>query len=265
MGFVYDISTHAHHGYWSHSLCHLPCLPSTLATHPFLFPNSPLLLSWRSPPTSRCNGGCLLLLRFQNLVYLDNCQLCVLSLLPEIWAQHSFWMLRTNLRDELTGKLRWKKKAPHTSPGPKSLHACALMLSWPFFPPGKAHLSHIVSEVFRFPTEELVTFFFFSVPDFAALPKLAGCWYFSGNGNRGETCSGVGSTASKGKGLIVLLNLKALWRVLMVEMPEPCRCVAGCASRAVYFGGLSVWKSGYCRTSWGSWTWRNMQSADARP
>lgn len=75
-------------------------IPSSSLTALFCFHGAP------PPPTSRCNGGCLLLLRFQNLVYLDNCQLCVLSLLPEIWAQHSFWMLRTNLRDELTGKLR---------------------------------------------------------------------------------------------------------------------------------------------------------------
>lgn len=69
-----------------------------------------------------------------------------------------------------------KREGTAHFPGPQEsprLRSNALMAV--FFPPGKAHLSHIVSEVFRFPTEEPVTFFFFSVPDFAALPKLAGC------------------------------------------------------------------------------------------
>jgi hypothetical protein len=76
---------------------------------------------------------------------------------------------------------------------------------------------------------------------------------------------GWGSKASKRKGLIILINLKPLWHVLMVEMSESCRCVACCVSWGVYFGGLSVWKSGYLKASWGSWTWHNMQPTDTSP
>lgn len=54
-----------------------------------------------------------------------------------------------------------KREGTAHFPGPQEsprLRSNVLMAV--FFPPGKAHLSHIVSEVFRFPTEEPVTFFF---------------------------------------------------------------------------------------------------------